>query len=40
LIEAGFITMLKVALMGVFTATPVAPLAATVDTTVGTVIVS
>ena len=37
---AVFIAMLKVALMGVLTATPVAPLAGTVDTTEGTVTVS
>jgi hypothetical protein len=37
---AGFILMLKVALIGVFTATSVAPLAGIVDTTVGTLTVS
>jgi hypothetical protein len=40
LIEAAFIGMLNVALMGVLTPTPVAPLAGTVDTTDGTVTVS
>jgi hypothetical protein len=38
--EAGFIAMLKVALMGVLIATFVAPLAGMVDTTEGTVTVS
>jgi hypothetical protein len=40
LIEAVFIAMLKVALMGVLTPTFVAPLAGIVDTTDGTVTVS
>jgi hypothetical protein len=39
-IEVGFIAMLNVALMGVFTTTAVAPLAGIVDTTEGTVTVS
>ena len=40
LMDACFIAMLKVALMGVFTATLVAPFAGIVDTTAGTVTVS
>jgi hypothetical protein len=40
LIEAGFIALLKVALMGVSTTTFVAPLAGIVDTIVGTLTVS
>jgi len=40
LMEAGFIAMLKVALIAVSNATAVAPLAGIVDTTEGTVTVS